>query len=127
MGCIFRTRWLDFPGDTWQAARRRVFASRRPLHWALVGIFLVVLGLACARQPDWVALTIGVGLIPMVIHLASYYYAVLLVYATLWVRYPGVGVGLLALSIATNAAAAALDADDLFMMISLAVVLYTGP
>jgi hypothetical protein len=120
-----RSLWLDSPWDTWRTARQRVFASREPLYWMLLVLFVATLTVACRRLEPWAALTLGVGLIPMVGNLTSYYFSMLLVFAFLWPRYAAVGIGLLGLSAITNVSAAILDEfDDVFGAISLAVVIF---
>jgi hypothetical protein len=86
---------------------------------------VVALSIACRGREPWAALTLGVGLIPMVGNLTSYYFSMLLVFAFLWPRHAVVGIGLLGLSAVTNLSAALLDEfDDLFGMISLAIVAF---
>ena len=60
----------------------------------------------CARQPEWVAAVLGVGLVPVATELTSYYYAMLLVFAFLWPRRPEIGVALCTLSAVTLGIAA---------------------
>jgi hypothetical protein len=70
--------WLDSPWDTWKEGRRQIFHERRALCWGLVAAFVVLLGMAVQRQPDWVALVLGIGLIPFCTELTCYYYGILL-------------------------------------------------
>jgi len=89
------------PFGAWKAARRHVFAERLPFFLAGLAAFLGLLAWAAAGQPDWVALTLGVGLIPFATELTCYYYSFLLAYAFLWPRRPLIGVGLLAVAAAS--------------------------
>jgi len=52
------------------------------------------------RQPLWVAVVLGAGLIPIATELTCYYSALLVVFALLWERTPWVGVGLVGLAAA---------------------------
>jgi hypothetical protein len=82
----------------WRAARQVRGAERAPMHWFVVLGFGVLLAFAVRKQPDWVAAILGVGLIPVAFELTNYYYAILLGYGLLVVRWPGVGPALLGLS-----------------------------
>jgi hypothetical protein len=90
------------PYGRWKEARRRIFAERRPIFLALLAGFLVLLAWAAAPEPDWAALTLGVGLIPFAAELTCYYFSFLLAYAFLWPRRPIIGVGLCVLAGATS-------------------------
>ncbi len=89
------------PYGEWREARRETFARREPVYAVLALGFAVLLAIAASRQPDWVTAILGVGLIPVVLELGSYYYAILLAFALLWTRWPSIGVGLMLLSTAT--------------------------
>jgi hypothetical protein len=109
--------------DTWKDARRRSFADRQWVYVALVVGFLVILGAAVLRQESWIALVLGVGAIPIVAELASYYYSVLLALALLWPRSQLAGIGVAFLAFASAVTPALLEGDDeRFALISLAVV-----
>jgi hypothetical protein len=111
--------------DPWKQARRETLASRRPLFAALVLAFAALLARAVARQPDWVAAALGVGLIPIAGELTCYYYAALLAYGLLWSEREGIGVALCALSAAGWLAASTWhDLGDLHAVSSLAVVAF---
>lgn len=79
------------PFQKWKHDQLEKFHERR-LGW-LVGIlgFLALLTLAVPRHDDWVALTLGVGLILFSAQLTCYYFIVMLAYALLWphVRWSG--------------------------------------
>ena len=93
-------RTLEDPYEPWKEARRATFAERRPLFVALVTGFVVLLALAVQRQPLWVSVVLGVGLIPIATELTGYYSAILVVFALLWQRTPAVGAALVGLSAA---------------------------
>jgi hypothetical protein len=87
--------------------------------------FVALLARAVRDQDDWVALAIGVGLIPIATELTSYYYSVLLIAAFLWRRDPWIGVGLCLVSACTGAIAAGLRMeDDVYAAISASIVLF---
>ncbi|MEE2677164.1 MAG: hypothetical protein VX546_01165 [Myxococcota bacterium] len=93
-------RTLDDPYQRWKEARRATFAERRALFLILAAGFVTLLALAVQRQPLWVAVVLGVGLVPVTAELAGYYSAILAVFALLWSRFPWVGAGLVGLSAA---------------------------
>jgi hypothetical protein len=82
----------------WRRAREENFASRRPLLVAGGLAFACLLALALTRQPDWAAGVLGIGMIPVLSELGSYYYAILLLFACLATRREDLGVALALLS-----------------------------
>ncbi|HET7055577.1 MAG TPA: hypothetical protein VFI12_03890 [Thermomicrobiales bacterium] len=120
-----RDFWIENPDDAWQAVRHQTFQGRRWLFWGLTAAFLVLLGLAARGQPYWVALVLGVGLIPIVSDIACYYYGILLVYGLLWDRYPWTGVGLASLSVFTLIAGELSSTEEVrYLIISAGIVFY---
>jgi hypothetical protein len=107
-----RKYWIDSPWDVWMDARKRVFDERFPLYVALVALFLAGLASAVRGREDWVALTLAVGMIPVLTDLTGYYYGILLAYAFLWSRDRIIGIALALLSAVTCAAPAVLSQDD---------------
>jgi hypothetical protein len=85
----------------WGQAVRANFERREPLYWAGLAAFVLLLGAAASRASDWVAAILGAGLVVMSVEVASYYYALLLLYGFLSERHPLVGAGLLGLSALT--------------------------
>jgi hypothetical protein len=71
------------PYARWKQARRATYGERWLLHGLLVAGFLLVLIRAVRGQPDWVAATLSIGLIPVATELTCYYYSILLGYALL--------------------------------------------
>jgi hypothetical protein len=117
--------WIKGPGDTWQSVRRRTFEERRAVYWMVVLAFMALLVIAVRRQPYWVALVLGAGLIPIAADITCYYYGILLVYAFLVDRYPWTGVALVGLSAFTLLTTALSSSDEVrYAAISLAVVLF---
>jgi hypothetical protein len=122
-GSVLGGLWLDGPWDTWRAAQQRNLAAVRWLFWTLATAFLALLATACARNPAWVALTLSVGAIPIMLAVSTRYYGFLAVYAFLWPVRPRIGQGLSLLSLATLVAPAVFDfEDDIYVTISLVVV-----
>lgn len=118
--------WLDNPGDTWQAARQRVFEERRLYYWLVAVAFLALLSKSVQGQPEWVSLILGIGTIPMFTNVTCYYYGILLAYGFLWPRRPSVGVALCALAAYTCLVAALLPSDeDRYVAISAGIVVFT--
>jgi hypothetical protein len=117
--------WDKYPWDTWKAARERVFAGRKWLYIAIIACFVVLLFRAVVNRDEWIALTLGSGLIPFVTTIPGYYYSFLLVYAFFWPRFPWVGVSLLTVSLVSNLAPAIVAGkDDVSLVTSVAVLLF---
>jgi hypothetical protein len=89
------------PYARWREQRALANRARRPLYLALAAAFCLGIGFAIRGQPSWVAGVLGVGLIPVLLELGSYYYGVLLLFAALQLRHPGAGAALMALAAAT--------------------------
>jgi hypothetical protein len=119
------TYYLDNPGDVWQAARARAFSERRVVYWMLVVAFVVLLAAAVRGEQQWVALVLGIGLIPIATDITCYYYGILLAYAFLWPRHQWIGVALLALSTFSCGVVGVFSAEDVrYAAISLGVVVF---
>lgn len=86
------------PYHRWRELRAATYASRRPLFVLLVTVYLALLVLALRQQPDWVAGVLGIGAVPVLLELGSYYFGVLLAFACLARRREDVGVALMLLS-----------------------------
>jgi len=122
---VLQPYWVDSPLDSWMAARRRVFNERRWLFWTIALAFVAVLARAVREQDDWVALALGVGLIPIATELTSYYYSVLLIFGFLWLRDRWVGVALCLTSVATAVIVAGFKMEDnIYAAISAAIVVF---
>jgi hypothetical protein len=119
--------WLDSPWDSWKEARAQRFAERRWAYWLMVAGFVALLGLAVRRQPEWVALVLGIGLLPYLTSLTCYYYSILLLFAAFWPRLPAAGVGLAATAALTCLTPAVLGTDDdRYMAIGVLILLYVS-
>ena len=113
------------PGAPWQQARRAVYARRAPWFWAGVLGFLALLTRAVRRSDAWSAAVLGAGLMVIGAQIPSYYYALLLVYAFLWLRSEAIGVGLVALSaLSWLIAGEFAERDEIFTWVSLASALF---
>ena len=117
------------PELKWLEAKRDVYERRRPLFWLLSLGFVWLLWRAVKDEPDWVALTLGIGLIPIASFPACYYFSILLGYGLLLERRKeGVGMLLCALSVVTHLAFLAYPSglfyDQRYGLDSLAVVLF---
>jgi hypothetical protein len=91
------------PFGTWKDARRRTFADRKIIYLAVLAGMLALVAWAARPAPEWVALTLGVGLIPFLAELTCYYYSFLLAFAFLWPRRRVIGAALCAVSAMTCA------------------------
>ena len=120
---------LANPEELWLEAKRDVFERRRPLFWLLTLGFVALLWRTVKDEPDWAALTLGIGLIPIVSFPACYYFSILLGFGLLFERRKeSVGVLLCALSVLTHLAyrlfPSGLYYDQRYALDSLAVVLF---
>jgi hypothetical protein len=113
------------PLSTWKLARRDTFAARRPLFWATVAAFALLLVFATRGEPDWVAATLGIGLIPVAAELTCYYQAILVGYALLVPRLATVGVMLLGLAALSQAVPLPWDEiDEVYTALSLVMLAF---
>jgi hypothetical protein len=97
---ITRDIRLTDPYAPWKRAREEAFARHRLLFGALVAGFVLLLAAALRGQPEWVAVALGVGLVPVAAELTCYYSAILAAFALLWSRHPPLGAALVGLSAA---------------------------
>jgi len=117
--------WLDVPWDTWTAARRRVFDSHKVVYWAAIIASIPLLAFAVRNAKDWVALVMGVGLIPVALQLTCYYYAIFSLLGLLRARSKWIGPTLCGLAAASIVAASLSRSDeDVYTIESALVVLY---
>ena len=85
----------------WREARARILSERWPLYLAGVAFLVGLLACAVRRQPDWIAGVLGVGLMPVLADIASYYYGLFLAFAFLAIERRAVGVALSGLAALT--------------------------
>jgi hypothetical protein len=110
----------------WQEQRQATYAPRRPFLILVAAIYLALLVFAVRRQPDWIAVVLGVGIIPVMAELGCYYYGILLVFACLWPLREEVGVALLLFSCISCWGAQRLYIEAISAQTSLAIVLLVG-
>ena len=106
MGYDFATRAinmrndkLDDPFQEWKDAKEYFYKTRAPLYYGLIFLFCILLARAGDREEDdWVAASLGTGLIVMAAELTCYYYGFLMTYGFLWERrkIPGILAAVLA-------------------------------
>jgi hypothetical protein len=104
----------------WRQARVQTFESRRLLYAVLALGCAAVLIRAGRGQPDWVVAILGLGLLPVAVDAACYYYAFLAAWALLSDEHPAIGVGLCALSALGGVLSFQLVPDELYPALSLA-------
>jgi len=113
------------PFGVWKATRLRVFEERKGIFFAGLAAFLAGLTWAVRKRADWVALALGVGMIPVCSELTCYYYSVFLILGFLWAEQRAVGIALLFLSAFTCLASQVRPMEDeSFYWISIAVLLF---
>jgi hypothetical protein len=114
--------------SAWRETTAALARRTRVARWAAGTAFCLLLTLAARGAPDWVAAILGLGLVPMLVKAAGYYYAMLLLYAALWPVAPGAGFALATFTWATTVIPGLWpDNDAQFAALSLAAVaLATG-
>jgi hypothetical protein len=111
------------PLEDWKHAREEIFDSRRPIHGGVALLLGTLLVLAARREPDWAALALGVGLVPIAGELTSYYYVVFLGFSLLALRSLTTGVLVLLLgAVSQSAALWWVAVDDIYTVESVATV-----
>jgi hypothetical protein len=126
---VARDPALEDPDQVWSAARDAALERRGWIRWTVTLAFLVLLGLAVHREADWVALALGIGLIPIASAPASYYFAVFLGIGLLWDRLGNrIGALLAGLALLSQLVylvwPANIESDERFVWVSLCVVLF---
>jgi hypothetical protein len=77
------------------------------------------------RVPDWGAAALGLGLMPMLFELSSYYYSGWLAFAPLWTLGGTPGIALSLLAWASNVISSLFPAaDERYALLSLATVVF---
>jgi hypothetical protein len=111
--------------EAWKREHGERYEALRPVFFALVAAFAVLLACALARGPNWSAAVLGIGLVPIALELTSYYYALLLGYALLSKRHESVGAGLCGLAALSWAVVERRDSyESVFAATSVAVVTF---
>lgn len=117
---------LDRHG-AWKESLVEAGRRARPSHWAVLLAFVLLLAVAVRGAPDWVAAILGVGLMPVAFQLSSYYYCGFVVFAALWPRWAGVGLGLASLAWLTNVVVGLWPAADAqYAWLSLVTFAFAG-
>jgi hypothetical protein len=98
---LFEQKAAD-PWLRWKNARLAAFKEAKPLYFALVLGFLVLLALAARGREPWIAAALGIAFIPVGVELTCYYYAFLAGFALLHERSEKVGIWMLAATAATQ-------------------------
>ena len=112
----------------WKARHSTAERDARPLQWFAGGAFLLLVAVAVRGGTDWMAAVLGMGLMPMLLTLSSYYYSAFISFALLWPVSPGIGLAIVSFAWLTNVISALWpSADQQSAWLSLAVVtLVTG-
>jgi hypothetical protein len=111
--------------EGWKERLAAATRETRPAHWAGALAFVVLLALAVRGVPDWIAAVLGVGLMPILVKLSSYYYCGFVVFAALWPVSPGVGFALVVFAWLTNVIVGLWPAIDArYAWLSLAAVVF---
>jgi hypothetical protein len=111
------------PFKGWKDARAYYYGKSKPVMYAVLLLFMLLLAKAADREPDWSAASLGTGLIVMASELTCYYYGFLLTYGLLWQRRKLPGILATALAGVTCLMAETISwNDDHFGAMSLACV-----
>jgi hypothetical protein len=117
---------MDDPYQIWKEARQDTFSDRLPLYLIVVSAFILLLAWRVRDEEDWIALTLGIGMIPIATELSCYYYSIMLGFGFLWLqgRY-AIGAALSALALFTQIATIATGYnDELYSAASFAIVVF---
>ena len=110
----------------WKNDQNGNFHKRLPIY--VIGLlgFLVLLGMAVEKHPDWVALTLGTGLIIFAAQLTCYYFIAFLAFALLWPYLPWSGWALALLSFASCQIPLGILSwdDERYVAISIAYIIF---
>lgn len=123
---VMRNYHESDPFLRWKNAQLETFHKHRLVYvLGLLG-FLALLGLAVERHPDWVALTLGTGLIIFAAQLTCYYFIGWLAFALLWPYLPWSGWALALLSFASCQIPLAFLGwdDERYVAITIAYILF---
>jgi len=122
-----RDKWAMLKGlpesvARWEQGREEALASRQG--WRVAGIAAGTALLAAAalrqRKEDWVAAVLGVGIVPIAFHLASYYHVCIVVFGLLATRRPWIGVALCLLAAFSQIVGGLpMESDEQYVWLSL--------
>ena len=91
VGRLLRNSQLVDEFSRWKEARVRSFREAKPLYFALVLCYLVLLGLAMRKAEPWDALALSATFIFFGVELTGYYYSLVIVVGLLYARNEMVG------------------------------------
>jgi hypothetical protein len=82
---------LADPWEPWKQARLTGYKQLRPVFYAVVLFWMVLMGFASLRHEPWVIAALGITFIPITTELTCYYYAFIIGVAVLYEKRPDVG------------------------------------
>jgi hypothetical protein len=91
VGRLMRNDQLVDGWSRWKEARLKSFREARPLYFAIIICYLVLIGLAVRGVDPWVATALSATLIAFGAELTCYYYAFLIVVALLYAKHEVAG------------------------------------
>lgn len=83
---MMRSEGQTDPWVKWKQARLDSFRRSKPVYFAAVAAFLVLLGFAVREAEPWAALALSATFIPFGVELTCYYYSFIIVVALLCVK-----------------------------------------
>jgi len=102
VGRLMRNDQLIDSWSRWKDARTKSFREARPLYFAIVICYLVLMGLAVRRADPWEAIALSATSIAFGVELTGYYYAFVIVVGLLYARREVAGRWLLAATAFTS-------------------------
>ncbi len=91
VGRLLRNDQLVDPWKPWKDARLKSFREARPLYFAIIIAYLVIVGFAVRGVDPWVAAALSATLIAFGAELTCYYYSFILVVALLYAKHEVAG------------------------------------
>jgi hypothetical protein len=111
--------------SAWKARVAAAESQTRTARWFAAALFALLLALAVRDAPDWAATVLGLGLMPMLFVLSSYYYCGLVAFAALVSVRSGNGLALASLAWGTTVISGLWPSPDAqYAGLSLAVVAF---
>lgn len=115
------------PEQAWRESQVAAAGRARPWYWMAVAAYLVLLGAAVLKAPDWAAAILGLGLMPVAFKLTGYYYSAFVLYAALASRWAWAGLALAVLTWTSGLVPGLWAfADEQAAWWSLAVLVFAG-
>jgi hypothetical protein len=111
----------------WEQARAETLAARRLGYRAAMLAGAALLAVAALRRPDddWAAAVLGIGLVPILFDLSSYYHSSIAVLGLLAVRCPSIAVALCALAaVSQGVVLLGLEDDERYAWVAVAWVAF---